>query len=418
VGSLELAPDLRLELADGLVAVQRGTDRRVLGCTAAAGPGRVHAITALPDGTVVAACERGLFVCDRDHLVLDAPDVRDGLPPGAPRSVHADAAGRVWLCTETAFGVVDVHHGFGRTFTPADGLPAPPFLRVADGGGGRLLLETAAGVFAYAPDLGPAPRTATPAARRALTATSDGTVAIDLEVQALGGASLRQRRRHHHLLVAVDGAMLRGLRPGSHVVEVHAIDRDLRRSLVAEYDVVVPLPAVFDTRLLPVLAGIGALLVWVFAWLGTSPGRTRWQRVRLATGRAALAVVVLLQGIAACLGYGRSWPFMGFSMYTQTWQPDSVLHHPWIEATRADGSRRIMQANEAGVVQDDYWPMLAEIVFGGEVAHRRFFEQVAARRRPDEAPYVGFVLCDGRIRLTQQGPVDVAPRVLVHYVAR
>ena len=418
--TIELAPGVSIELRDGAVVMLGGNQPRELPCTAAAGAGSVAEFARHPLGTVVAAAEHGLFVLDLGHLVLDAPDLRDGVPRGTPRSVHADAMGRLWMCTDTDFGVVDIRFGFGRTFTAADGLPAPPFRRVADGGGGRILLETATGVFAYQPDRGLAPRLVGDAGPKSKLASPAGEIDLGLQVEGLGGASLRHRRRHHHLLLPMAGSTVQGLRPGWHTVEVHALDRDLRRVVVAEYEVEVPVPAAFDTRFLMSAVGLIALLVWAFALRGAATGvpPSFWQRARLATGRTALVMVVLLQLLAGYLGYGRSWPFVGFTMYTENWHEGTVLHRPRIEALRADGTRVPMHEDDIGVVQDGYWQMLAEVVFGSDAARQRFLEKVDRHRSSGEPPFLGFVLSDGRIRLTAHGPVDVAPNVMVRHLRR
>jgi hypothetical protein len=206
---------------------------------------------------------------------------------------------------------------------------------------------------------------------------------------------------------------LRGLGPGRHVVEVHAVVRDLRRELVAEYAVTVPLrPALLPRVLLP-LAAFAALLLFGLAWRWGDPAASAWRRTLRAAAQTLLLAVVALQLLAACLGYGRSWPFVGFSMYTETYGENAVLHRPRIVALRADGTARPLLEREAGVVQDGYWQMLAEVVHGGDDAARAFLAQLDAVRAAGEPPYAGFELRDGRIRLTAHGPVDVAPTVLV-----
>jgi hypothetical protein len=415
-GRLDLLADLHLQ-REGfeLFAVHRG-ERFVVPRTAPTG--RVHAFTRDAGGTVFVGTDAGLFVLDAQHVVLDPADVRDGVPSGAVRGVYADGSGRLWLCTETAFGVVDPRFGHGRTFGAADGLPAGPFHGVSGGFTGTregVVLWTGDRPFAYTPDRGDGPRARGGVVRAELTASADGIAPFTLDVEALGGPTLRQRRRHHHLLQPVDGGALRGLGPGKHVVEVHAIDRDLRRALVAEYTVTVPLPKALDPRVLPVAAGAVALLLLAIAFRSGPRDAGIARRLVLAAARTALLLVVGLQLLAACLGYGRSWPFVGFSMYTETYRESSVLHRPRIVATCADGSPRPLHEHEAGVVQDGYWQMLAEVVHGGGAAADAFLAQLRRRQPYGEQPYAGFVLGDGRIRLTADGPVDVAPTIFVRW---
>ncbi len=385
---------------------------------ATAPPGAVRALARVPAGTWFAACERGLFVCDEQHPVLDPADVRDGVVAGPLVGVAADARGRVWLCGVDSFGVLDPALRFGRVFTAADGLPAPPFRGVAVAADGRVILTAANGAFAYTPDAEPPPRaTAVPDASRSLRASPDGTVDVPVGAEGRGGATLRVRRRHHHMLVPLVDGRVSGLRPGRHVLEVHAVDRDLNRTVVGEYTVDVPLPRVFDPRLLLGAAAFGAALLFAAAYRARRGQRTG-ARLAWAAARTAVLAVVLLQLLAALLGYGRSWPFVGFTMYTETWREDDVLYRPRITGVRADGSRTSLHEHEVGVHQDGYWQMLAEVAFGGDAAARALFAKVARCRRDGETPFTGFVLADGRIRLTANGPVDVAPTVLVAWSAR
>lgn len=411
---LELARGLSLELVDGaVIAIADGKRTRLPGT---APTGAARAITVHPEGTVFVACERGLYVLDRDHLVLDHADLRDGIPPGEPIAVHADTAGRVWLCTAQAFGVVDARFGFARTFGATDGVPPPPYRGLRGDAAGRLLLTTATGTFAYQPDQGPPPFAAGGVVRARLDAQPDGSAAFELAVEALGGATLRQRTRHQHLLRPIEGTMLRGLRPGRHQVAVHAVDRDLRRAVVAEYDVHVPLPDVFDVRLLPLIAAAVGLVMLLLAWCYGGREQTGGaHRIWRAFGRTALLGAIALQLLAAFLGYGRSWPFVGFTMYTENWHRQDVLHRPHIAAIRADGSRLPRPIDKAGILQDDYWQMLSEVLFGDEQDWQRVLHQINRMRPRGEPEFTGFVLSDGRIRLTRDGPVEAAPTVLVRY---
>ncbi len=407
----EVRPGITFLLTPEYAAIRRGAEVRKLDSTTPTGAW--HELAVLPWGMVVVACERGLFVGDAEQPVLDAADLRDGAPSAGVRSVAADARGRLWWCSENEFGVLDPRLRFGRVFHRADGLPAPPYERLALGADGRVLLATAQGTFAYQPDAGPAPR-ATTAPTVDMVGSAADEYALVLDVQARGGASLRVRRQHHHLLQPLPDGRIRGLRPGRHTLEVHAFDRDLRSTLAGRVPIVVPSPGPFDPRFL--LAGAAVLAASFFAW-GWSRARGRAFAGRLAhvALRTAVLGVVLLQLLAAALGYGRGWPFVGFSMYTETWRENDVIYRPRITGIRADGERVALHEHDVGVHQDGYWQMLAEVAFGGEDAARAFFAKVESAQVPGAPPFVGFVLADGRIRLTADGPVDVAPTVLVDW---
>jgi hypothetical protein len=410
----------RWRIESGRLWCWRGAERTEVGCSAAAGPGTVRAIALHPHGTVFVAAERGLFVCDSQHAVLDGADLCDGVPTGSLLGVHVDGRGRVWLCSAEAFGVVDARFGFGRTFGIADGLPPPPYRAVAAGADGGIVLHTADGAFGYRPDQGPPPRL--PGAgggvdRRRLAASAAGTVVVDLAATANGGAMLRMRRRHHHLLQPVVDNTLVGLRPGQHIVEVHAFDRDLRSALVAEYDVNVPLPAALARGPLIVLGAVGAAsLLGVFLIAARRRG-AGWRGVPRALASAALAGVVALQVLAAWLGYGRSWPFVGFTMYTENWHEGSVLHRPRILGLVGDEVSAELSPWEVGIVQDGYWQMLAEILHGGVAAQQRLWQQIAARRPEGARLLTGYLIVDARIRLTPDGPIEVAPTVMLRHEA-
>jgi hypothetical protein len=370
-------------------------------------------------GTVFVAADQGLFVLDAEHPVLDPMDLRDGVPPGVPRCLLVDAEDRLWLCTDEAFGVVDLRFGFGRTFGAADDLPAAPFTRLGRDPEGRILLAARDGTFAYTPDVGPPPRRfGGEPLPSAIIASPRGEVVLDLVVEGRGDVTLRQRRQNDHQLPAIEGRLLRGLRPGHHVVEVHAVDRDLRRTVVATYAVHVPLGPVLDARVLPTIALAVVLLLFGFAFRAARGAPSPWRRLVVAGSGSALVFVCGLQLLAACLGYGRSWPFVGFSMYTETWHRDAILYKPRLVGLLPDGARVVGAEGEVGLLQDGYWQMLAEVVFGGEPAQRELLTRWNAGRHAGLPRLSGFWLADGRIRLSADGPVDVAPTVLVQYEAR
>jgi hypothetical protein len=117
-----------------------------------------------------------------------------------------------------------------------------------------------------------------------------------------------------------------------------------------------------------------------------------------------------LQFVAALLGYGRSWPFMGFSMYTENYEEGSLLYKPLVRGCCVDGSIVELDDWQLGLHQDGYWQMLAEIVHGSETQLEALLATV--RQRRGGARVIGFEFLDTRIRLTADGPVDVAPTVL------
>jgi hypothetical protein len=73
---------------------------------------------------------------------------------------------------------------------------------------------------------------------------------------------------------------------------------------------------------------------------------------------------------------------------------------------------------QVGLLQDGHWQMLAEVLYGGEAAAQELFARVCAARPPDAPPFVGFAVADARVRLTANGPVHVAPTVLMTWSRR
>jgi hypothetical protein len=403
----QLAPDVQLRLADGELLIESAGGLMRPACTRDGGPGRVHAATLERSGRAVVAAERGLFVLDAEHPVLDPMDLGDGVPVGEPLGVFADERHRIWLCTEREFGVLDGRFGFGRTFTAADGVPPPPYCAVTGGADGTILLRAEGGVFAYRPDSGPAPVCPGGVSRGELVADRAGEAAFRVDVEALGGATFRQRQKHHHVLRAAPDSRLHGLRPGRHVVDLYAIDRDLRRTLIAEFTVHMPPPPALDARMLPLIALAGTAVLFALSW----PRRGRRRLLRAVT-RTVLVGVLALQVIAALLGYGRSWPFVGFSMYTENWHENDVLYKPRVLGLRADGSTEVR--TDFHLPQDGHWQMLAEVLHGDDEARHGLLEKINAFRPPSER-VVGFEIADKRIRLTREGPVDVAPTPLLRW---
>jgi hypothetical protein len=408
---IDYGPGHWLAVRDGRLLLTRNGVEAEMPCTLRDGPGTVRELTRHPCGTVFVAADNGLFLTDAEHDVLDPPPARDGMPPGQPIGIHADDRGRLWLATTTSFGVVDPRLFFGRTFGRADGLPEPPFTGLA-AAGDRLLLRTAHGIFEYTPDRSPAP-TGTVRGGPEIDGQPDGTVALDVEGTAAGGATFRYRRRNHHILDSLDPPVVTGLKPGRHVIEVLAFDRDLNASPVRTLTVRIPFPRAFDQRLLLPMAGLAGLaIVLLFGWRArrAGGGRDAYARALLSSG---LLAVLGLQLLAGVLGYGRAWPFVGFSMYSGIYEEGSVLYKPLIVGIRGDGTRRIIAPWETGVFHDGYWQILSELVYGDDAQRQRFVDAFNGGHPADRI--VGFEIHDQRTRLTASGPVPVAPIVMVRH---
>ena len=405
LGSLTVS--LRAGVLELASTASPGTStRRPAPCTDPADTGRVTQLAATGLGQCVVAAERGLFVLDEAHPVADLVSLRDGGLEGALRGVVSAGDGRVFVCTRDAFGCVDLRHRYGFSFGEGQGVPDGPYLGLGDGGGRDVLLFTAAGTFRYRPDQGSPPQPVGGALdRRDLRLDAGAAAPVAPSEVAAGVVQLRARRQHHHLLVPLEDGRLPGLRPGSHAVEVYAIDRDLRRTLVGRHQVEVAPPPQLSKRALLAGAGIAAALLVALAW----PRRGR-RRAARALLRVGVFGVLALQVMAAGLGYGRSWPFMGFSMYTEVYREGSLLYKPQVLGLRDDGSAVALVDWDLGLRQDGYWQVLSELVYGADAMLQQRIGVLAARR-PDYR-VTGLRFTDTRKRLTRDGPVDVAPVVL------
>jgi len=409
---LQLRKNLELRIVDAVLTATADGRATPVPSTEPGGIGACHAMTKEPTGRVVVAADNGLFVLDAGHLITDRMDVEDNLPAGAPLGVAADRKNRIWLCTDADFAVVDTRFGYTRSFAKEE-LPAGTFRTVITRGD-RVLLETSKGWFAYRPDVGKPPsNVGGKLVEKDLEADTSGRATIDLDVRANGGATLRHRRHHHHRLYPVLDNVVDRLRPGKHIVEVLGVDRDLRTGLVARYNVHAPLPPQFSVKLLPLMAAGGCGIVLLLAW--PRRGRRRKTRALLRTG---VFSVIALQLLAATLGYGRAWPFVGFSMYTENHYEGSVLYKPRLRGIYANGGMQEIGFWAAGIVQDDSWQMLSELAHGDEkrLLHRLNTMNKRRKERGHKGrEFVGIEIADTRTRLTADGPFSVAPTVIVRW---
>lgn len=407
--SVRLNDQVEVRIVDGALQANVRGDLSEVPTTEPGGCGAVAALVKELSGRVVVAAARGLFVLDAEHLIIDRMDVEVGLPADALLGVAADQRNRVWGCTAEDLFVVDARFGYHRTFARQD-LPAGPFTGL-HASADRVWLQTANGWYAYRPDQGEPPRTAAgEVLESSVTADPLGRIEVDIDAIGSGGVTLRHRRYHHHRLYPVVDDYVDGLRPGEHVVEVLGLDRDLRLRLLARYQVHVPLPARYSVFWLPVMAALGCVALLALAW----PRRGR-RRVHRGVLRAGVAAVLCLQLLAAMLGYGRSWPFVGFSMYTENYYAGSVLYKPLLRGIMANGKVRDVDFWSAGMVQDDSWQMLSELAHGPTSRLQQRVKIMNRRRkqRGEGGPdFVGIEIVDMRTRLTADGPFMVAPTVV------
>jgi len=372
--------------------------KQPIGCTLPGGPGRIHDMVRDPRSGTCVAAENGLFLISSDIPVLDPFDLRDGVPEDEPLELRYEPPGRLFVRTRTGFGVIDLSYFFGRKIDwkrsageyPVD-QQSEPSLRLLEVGG-----EAFDG-------------------SKTFTAAMGDRVQLRLEGKAEGGATYRYRRHGHHLwnvLDANDSALLLN-RPGKLAFDIIALGQDLRRSTPIVLRFEVQSPFYFSKTFLLGSASAGGLAIFVLfgylAWRGGG-GRLRLTKALLS----AIGVSLLtIQVFAALFPHGKAWPFVGFSMYTERYDKFALLYQPGIQVRSADGHWFPTHPNAAGRVSDGYWQALLPLVYGSDTDRQQFVDDYN-RLHPD-GPIRSVLVQEKRTRLTPEGPVRVAPIVMMCY---
>jgi hypothetical protein len=239
----------------------------------------------------------------------------------------------------------------------------------------------------------------------------DGALELELEGTGAGGARFRYRRVGHHLWRELQAPRDRvvDLEPGEHTLEVIAIDRDLRRSELELERVHVPVPWYFRTQVLLVGAALALALcagLALFAAWRAGGGLARTGRALLS---GTLAFLVGLQVLGGLVPHARSWPIIGFAMYTDVYREWGYAWQMAFYGVLRDGTRVPVRPWDSGYGQFEFSRDLADASFGGEDAQRAFLSRW--NERYARGAFRGFVVQDERFRLTPDGPVEVAPVV-------
>jgi hypothetical protein len=227
---------------------------------------------------------------------------------------------------------------------------------------------------------------------------------------ANGGASFRYRIDRHHLWRELTSDPIEGVPPGAHVLDVIAVDCDLRRSDPTRISVAFDLPRRYDKSFV-VRAAIlvAALVVAGFAWrvLRHGGGRVAWLRVPISS---AIAIVLGVQVLAGIVPHAKGWPFIGFSMYTNTYEQGSSIYDEKLVGIDRSGGMRDL--SYAGVVPftDDPWQVIRPIVDGGPEVSRAWILRYNSLHPAQ--PIVGLQARVDRRVLTPHGAVRVAPLIL------
>jgi hypothetical protein len=401
-----------------------------LACTDPAGTGEIRDMSRDPAGLVFVTADHGLFVLDADVDALDAVRLREGAPSGTPTSVFVDARRRVWIATDKELGAIDPSFYWGRTITREDGLPAtspyrvggdPSGERAADHSGG-LLVEAGGETWRYTPD-----RAAMPTLLdveidgrpwqdgvQVVKEYGDG-LRITARGTAAGGATYRYRIDGNHVWRALTGEPIEGLQPGSHALDLVALDRDLNRSAPARIQLSIAYPHYYEKAFVVRAAVLVVALAIVAAlWLAHRRyrGREAWSRGLVS---AALALAIGGQLLAGFVPHAKGWPFIGFSMYTNTYREDAIIYDGKLVGIEPDGSARKLSVYALGGAFDDRWDALWAIINGGDLAASQWMSAFNAIHPSD--PIAGLQVRADRRRLTSSGPVVIAPLILSSYVA-
>ena len=417
VTSIEESTLSKLEIREGrLFRSIRGIEHELLSVFGKP-TGRILSLCAHPMGTVFVAAEQGLFATAQGFDVLDPLDLRDGVPKGRPVGLVLDRKNRLWLATEAGgFACIDTRFFYGRSFSAQDGLPKAPFSGLALGTSSALLLKNEDGIWRYLLADGAGPSLDVGGAARR-TAGRDGSLSLELGGAGLGGVSFRYRLGASHLwqpLTVTDGkARITGLRPGRQGIRIVALDRELNASGELVLDLVVPYPELFDkATLLPLLA-LGALFLFAaFCWRAHRAGGTKQQYVRAALS-TIVSTIFVCQVLVACIPHGKSWPFVGFDMYTERYEHLGLLYKPRLIGIDSNRRRFAIHPRQAGWSSDGYWQALVPLIHESATRGKDFLD--AFRERNPGLDLQQYIVETQKTRLSSEGPVPVAPTVLSWY---
>lgn len=404
-----------LRLADG--SLRRRLHDRFVELPATTDPGAILDAAADPAGLTFVAAENGLYLLDPwvDHL--DRVELGEGAPAGALRSVRVDPRRRVWLATDREVGVIDPSFFWGRTLG-ADLLPgAGPYdLRPHPEGG--LMIVGAEGSTRYVPDAGKPP-TLDPLRVDGSpwdeAATLEGVYREPITIRATGvaagGATLRYRIDGHHVWRAMEEELvLDELSPGSHTIEVVAVDRDLNRSASRSVRVRIGYPYYYETKFVLVVGALVSVASLLWFLLRSGGGASGLLKGLVST---AIFLVCAVQVLAGIVPHNAAWPFVGYDMYSHRYGENEAIYDGVLMGIRPNGERFPINPQSIGIAIDGRWQVLRPVIDGGDAAAADYVARF--RERYPKSGIVGLQVQARRIRLTPAGPVKIAPLVLSHY---
>lgn len=377
------------------------------------------------DGPRFFATPAGLAAAPAGGGEPDPLDLRDGAPRGRPLALRFDGEGRLWVLTARVLGVVDPGWLFGAT------VPATrpgPWTSWHWSGDDRVTLVGPRRRYTHLIDREPPPRFEVLAVQghpfeegKVYRCGRDGLARLRLRIAAgeAGGARIRWRPADRHLwrpLSPRQGQAVVGpFRPGRRRLVLAIWSADLRRGRTLAIPLDVPPPPGYGRReLLGLLTG-GLVLVLVACLVAGRRRRAPGPWLGRSLIRAGGLSLILLQVTAALFPHARGWPFVGFTMYTETYGEGALIYRPVIEGIFAGGIRRALHPTEGGIsVPFTSYRAIVPLVHGGPEALAAFVARYRATHPPTPR-LVGLRILQARTRLTADGPKPVASLVVARY---
>lgn len=378
-----------------------------------------------PSGLTYVAADEGVFVVAPGLSALERVPFRDGAPAGRPRAVAMDGSRHLWVATESAVGVLDPNFGWGRCLSEGD-LPGDgPFGLRLEGGileilgsGGSKRIEVGGDLLAQDPSV------AFAASVNGVLLTAGAPAVLPfmygdvprIEVTGADGGPrggdwmARYRVNGHHRLRSLDDdRALKELAPGRHRLEIFGFDRCLRRTPPLAIELHVGAPFYYQKWFL--LSAVGALGAGISGFFALRARRRRSTAMRVLASTAILGALCL-QVVAGIWPHAKGWPFVGYSMYSQSFDPSGHVHEPLLHFLDDKGRSVTRSAYSMGLAVDSPWQVLHPLIDGYEPAIARMWDIMPALLPGRNI--TSFQVVSERTKLMPTGPVPVPPLVLAH----